>query len=285
MFFFPSSSLIEFWISEFGLDYRQFGRRLNHKLLREWVEAKSELQQERNFRSLTLERECALKDVLRHVEELNTESKAAVAEARYSDLENMMESARTKIGAMFCITLCVHWACNTSMFDNKRFSRDCRRNVIREFKELKELKRMKRGTQCTVWFCVVDTTFKYEVSHDTVQAHWHQTFSDASASAYIITLNGLSEREKENMIYLKEAEEEETNDDIMSRPKSDAYGGKVSPIYVDRIIAIIVCSLAGFHCLLAGPRWSVSGVYYGDWGYIDYVIQFDKSDNGVDHGV
>ncbi|KAL8478269.1 hypothetical protein ACS0TY_030243 [Phlomoides rotata] len=39
--------------------------------MREWVEAKSELQQEHNFRSLTLERECALKDVLRHVEELS----------------------------------------------------------------------------------------------------------------------------------------------------------------------------------------------------------------------
>ncbi|KAL8456269.1 hypothetical protein ACS0TY_034472 [Phlomoides rotata] len=65
-------------------------------------------------------------------------------------------------------------------FDSKRFCRDCRRNVIREFKELKELKRMKRGTRCTVWFCVADTAFQYEVSRDTVQADWHQTFSDAS---------------------------------------------------------------------------------------------------------
>ncbi|KAI3471515.1 hypothetical protein Pfo_028165 [Paulownia fortunei] len=65
-------------------------------------------------------------------------------------------------------------------FDSKRFCRDCRRNVIREFKELKELKRMRRETRCTTWFCVADTAFQYEVfSRDTVQADWHQTFSDA----------------------------------------------------------------------------------------------------------
>ncbi|KAK4413077.1 hypothetical protein Salat_2954900 [Sesamum alatum] len=64
-------------------------------------------------------------------------------------------------------------------FDSKRFCRDCRRNVIREFKELKELKRMRRETRCTSWFCVADTAFQYEVSHDTVLADWHQTFSDA----------------------------------------------------------------------------------------------------------
>ncbi|PIN07176.1 hypothetical protein CDL12_20267 [Handroanthus impetiginosus] len=64
-------------------------------------------------------------------------------------------------------------------FDSKRFCRDCRRNVIREFKELKELKRMRRETHCTSWFCVADTAFQYEVSRDTVQADWHQTFSDA----------------------------------------------------------------------------------------------------------
>ncbi|KAL8508335.1 hypothetical protein ACS0TY_018801 [Phlomoides rotata] len=40
--------------------------------MREWVEAKSELQQERNnFWSLTLERESVLKDVLRQGEELS----------------------------------------------------------------------------------------------------------------------------------------------------------------------------------------------------------------------
>ncbi|KAL3841182.1 hypothetical protein ACJIZ3_025773 [Penstemon smallii] len=64
-------------------------------------------------------------------------------------------------------------------FDSKRFCRDCRRNVIREFKELKELKRMRKDPRCTSWFCVADTAFQYEVSRDAVQADWHQTFSDA----------------------------------------------------------------------------------------------------------
>lgn len=64
-------------------------------------------------------------------------------------------------------------------FDSKRFCRDCRRNVIREFKELKELKRMRRETHCTSWFCVADTAFQYEVSDDTVQADWCQTLMDA----------------------------------------------------------------------------------------------------------
>ncbi|KAA8518317.1 hypothetical protein F0562_015800 [Nyssa sinensis] len=63
-------------------------------------------------------------------------------------------------------------------FDSKRFCRDCRRNVIREFKELKELKRTRREPRCTSWFCVADTAFQYEVSHDTVQADWNQTFTD-----------------------------------------------------------------------------------------------------------
>ncbi|GLT96216.1 hypothetical protein SLE2022_138580 [Rubroshorea leprosula] len=64
-------------------------------------------------------------------------------------------------------------------FDSKRFCRDCRRNVIREFKELKELKRMRRETRCTSWFCVADTAFQYEISDDMVQVDWHQTFADA----------------------------------------------------------------------------------------------------------
>ncbi|XVE75747.1 hypothetical protein DITRI_Ditri12bG0117700 [Diplodiscus trichospermus] len=63
-------------------------------------------------------------------------------------------------------------------FDSKRFCRDCRRNVIREFKELKELKRMHREPRCTSWFCVADAAFLYEVSDDTVQADWRQTFAD-----------------------------------------------------------------------------------------------------------
>ncbi|EPS71588.1 hypothetical protein M569_03168, partial [Genlisea aurea] len=64
-------------------------------------------------------------------------------------------------------------------FESKRFCRDCRRNVIREFKELKELKRLRRETRCTSWFCVADTAFEYEVSHDTVRVDWHQTFFDS----------------------------------------------------------------------------------------------------------
>lgn len=63
-------------------------------------------------------------------------------------------------------------------FDSKRFCRDCRRNVIREFKELKELKRMRREPRCTSWFCVADTAFQYEVSDDMVLADWHHSFND-----------------------------------------------------------------------------------------------------------
>ncbi|CAD5171187.1 unnamed protein product [Musa acuminata subsp. malaccensis] len=63
-------------------------------------------------------------------------------------------------------------------FDNKRFCRDCRRNVIREFKELKEFKRMRKEPRCTRWFCVADLAFQYEVSEDTVQADWNQSFTD-----------------------------------------------------------------------------------------------------------
>ncbi|CAN0879116.1 hypothetical protein LINGRAHAP2_LOCUS12859 [Linum grandiflorum] len=64
-------------------------------------------------------------------------------------------------------------------FDSKRFCRDCRRNVIREFKELKELKRMRREQRCTSWFCGADTAFQYEVSDDMIQADWRQTFADS----------------------------------------------------------------------------------------------------------
>ncbi|TKY53241.1 hypothetical protein E2542_SST24766 [Spatholobus suberectus] len=67
-------------------------------------------------------------------------------------------------------------------FDSKRFCRDCRRNVIREFKELKELKRMRREPCCTSWFCVADTAFQYEVSDDSIQADWRQTFADTVGS-------------------------------------------------------------------------------------------------------
>ncbi|GMH20094.1 hypothetical protein Nepgr_021935 [Nepenthes gracilis] len=64
-------------------------------------------------------------------------------------------------------------------FDSKRFCRDCRKNVIREFRELKELKRMWREPRCTSYFCVADTYFQYEVSNDAIHADWHQTFIDS----------------------------------------------------------------------------------------------------------
>ncbi|KAL1569332.1 hypothetical protein AAHA92_00822 [Salvia divinorum] len=64
-------------------------------------------------------------------------------------------------------------------FDSKKFCRDCRKNVIREFKELKELKRMRKDPRCTSWLCVADSAFQYEVYHDTIRADWHQTFLDA----------------------------------------------------------------------------------------------------------
>ncbi|XP_078444277.1 uncharacterized protein LOC144713553 [Wolffia australiana] len=67
-------------------------------------------------------------------------------------------------------------------FDSKRFCRDCRRNVIREFKELKELKRMRKDPRCTSWFCVADTSFQYEVSDGSVQADWHESFKETHGS-------------------------------------------------------------------------------------------------------
>ncbi|KAI3826345.1 hypothetical protein L1987_00392 [Smallanthus sonchifolius] len=67
-------------------------------------------------------------------------------------------------------------------FDSKRFCRDCRKNVIREFKELKELKRMRRETRCTSWFCVADISFQYEVTLDTIQADWNQNYADSAGT-------------------------------------------------------------------------------------------------------
>ncbi|KAL6906276.1 hypothetical protein ACP4OV_003877 [Aristida adscensionis] len=67
-------------------------------------------------------------------------------------------------------------------FDSKRFCRDCRRNVIREFKELKELKRMRREPRCTSWFCVADTAFQCEVFEDAVVVDWHQSFLEQDGS-------------------------------------------------------------------------------------------------------
>ncbi|VVB03068.1 unnamed protein product [Arabis nemorensis] len=66
----------------------------------------------------------------------------------------------------------------TYRFDCKKFCRDCRRNVIREFKELKELKRMQREPRCTDWFCVADTAFQYKVDIDSVRADWSQKFTE-----------------------------------------------------------------------------------------------------------
>ncbi|KAJ0624258.1 hypothetical protein HanIR_Chr01g0041191 [Helianthus annuus] len=67
-------------------------------------------------------------------------------------------------------------------FDSKRFCRDCRKNVIREFKELKELKRMTREARCTSWFCVADTSFQCEVTLDTIQADWHENYADSAGT-------------------------------------------------------------------------------------------------------
>lgn len=64
-------------------------------------------------------------------------------------------------------------------FESKRFCRDCRRNVIREFKELKELKRIRRETRCTIWFCAADISFDYEVSDTAIQADWRHSFTDS----------------------------------------------------------------------------------------------------------
>jgi hypothetical protein len=67
-------------------------------------------------------------------------------------------------------------------FDSKRFCRDCRRNVIREFKELKELKRMRKEPRCTSWFCVADTAFMCEVFEDAVLVDWHQSLLEQDES-------------------------------------------------------------------------------------------------------
>ncbi|XP_076939918.1 uncharacterized protein LOC143608887 [Bidens hawaiensis] len=67
-------------------------------------------------------------------------------------------------------------------FDSKRFCRDCRKNVIREFKELKELKRTRREARCTSWFCAADTSFQYEVTRDTIQVDWHRNYADSAGT-------------------------------------------------------------------------------------------------------
>lgn len=69
-------------------------------------------------------------------------------------------------------------------FDSKRFCRDCRRNVLREFKEMKELKRTRKEPRCTRWFCTADTAFRYEVSNTSVQVNWRECFGGDICSIY-----------------------------------------------------------------------------------------------------
>ncbi|XP_021905290.1 nuclear-pore anchor-like isoform X1 [Carica papaya] len=77
---------------------------------KEWAEAKKELQEERdNVRNLTSDREQTLKNAMKQVEEMGkeltnafqavaaAESKAAVAEARLSDLEKKIKSSDAKV--------------------------------------------------------------------------------------------------------------------------------------------------------------------------------------------
>ncbi|TVU14759.1 hypothetical protein EJB05_38295 [Eragrostis curvula] len=66
----------------------------------------------------------------------------------------------------------------TCRFNKKKFCRDCRRNVTREFKELKELKRMRRERRCNCWFCV-DNGFQCEVFEDGIIVDWRQCLSEA----------------------------------------------------------------------------------------------------------
>ncbi|BFI32378.1 hypothetical protein MPTK2_4g05400 [Marchantia polymorpha subsp. ruderalis] len=75
-------------------------------------------------------------------------------------------------------------ACVRYRFDSKRFCRDCRRNVLREFKEMKELKRSRKEPRCTRWFCAADTSFRYEVSDSVVQVDWRDCFAGEVGSVY-----------------------------------------------------------------------------------------------------
>ncbi|GJN03101.1 hypothetical protein PR202_ga20510 [Eleusine coracana subsp. coracana] len=69
----------------------------------------------------------------------------------------------------------------THRFNRKKFCRDCRKNVIREFKELKEPKRMRRERHCNCWFCV-DNGFQCEVFEDGIIVDWSQCLSEADGS-------------------------------------------------------------------------------------------------------
>ncbi|KAJ4906622.1 Uncharacterized protein Rs2_10280 [Raphanus sativus] len=89
----------------------------------------------------------------------------------------------------------------TNRFKCKKFCKDCRRNVIREFKELKELKRMQREPQCTDWFCVADTAIQYEVGIDYVRADWSQYFRENDGYQYIEWAIGTEEWETDILKY------------------------------------------------------------------------------------
>ncbi|XP_038887700.1 nuclear-pore anchor isoform X2 [Benincasa hispida] len=80
------------------------------QLEREWAEAKKELQEERdNVRTLTLDREKTLKNAMSHVEEMGkelanalhatatAEARAAVAEAKLSDLEKKINASDNQV--------------------------------------------------------------------------------------------------------------------------------------------------------------------------------------------
>ncbi|XP_050941525.1 nuclear-pore anchor-like isoform X2 [Cucumis melo] len=80
------------------------------QLEREWAEAKKELQEERdNVRTLTLDREKTLKNAMSHVEEMGkelanalhataaAEARAAVAEAKLSDLEKKISASDNQV--------------------------------------------------------------------------------------------------------------------------------------------------------------------------------------------
>ncbi|CAK9308499.1 unnamed protein product [Citrullus colocynthis] len=80
------------------------------QLEREWAEAKKELQEERdNVRTLTLDREKTLKNAMSHVEEMGkelanalhataaAEARAAVAEAKLSDLEKKIGASDNQV--------------------------------------------------------------------------------------------------------------------------------------------------------------------------------------------
>ncbi|KAK9149954.1 hypothetical protein Syun_008263 [Stephania yunnanensis] len=80
---------------------------------REWAETKKELQEERdNVRSLTLDKEQTIKNAMKQVEEMGkqladalralaaAEAKAAISEARCSDLEANLKSSQNKVLAV-----------------------------------------------------------------------------------------------------------------------------------------------------------------------------------------